>query len=418
MFAACQSDDIRTRRSTKLPIVDSEPELFPVHADLFVKTEAPLHLNSKDTGILPYQKLVAMTRSGLIKSLVPFEPDQIQPASLDLRLGRRAYRVRASFLPGPRATVMEKVKELDGLPAIDLTDGAVLERGAVYVVELLEAVRLTTDLVGIANPKSSTGRLDILTRLITDRGTAFDRIERGYEGSLYLEIAPLTFSIVVRSGVKLSQMRIQRGYGDGTLPQKYTEMLYDQGMLVSLEGEPQPLRDGGLVPVTVDLIGSGPKSTVGYRARQDANKIDLGNIAHYDPREFWDRIDSRDGTLNLNKGDFYILATKEDVGVPPHTAAEMVPYDSRSGEFRVHYAGFFDPGFGWSNGRAEGSKAVLEVRSYGVSFTLEHGQIVGWLRYAPIAFGATEKLYGSNDLRSNYQGQGVALAKQFRQWPI
>ena len=349
-------------------------------------------------------------------SQIPIEPDQIQPASLDLRLGRYAYRVRASFLPGQNATVMERVKELDGEPAIDLENGATLENGAVYVVELQESVTLNADTFGVANPKSSTGRLDVLTRLITDNGTAFDHIRKGYSGKLYVEIAPLTFSIIVRSGVKLNQIRFHRDRGltGGNLSQAETATMYEQGQLIRSPSTLLPLRDGVLVLVTVDLEGNHPGAIVGYKAKRNANRIDLGMINYYDPREFWDKIESANGRLNLDEGAFYILASREDVGVPRRTAAEMVPYDSRSGEFRVHYAGFFDPGFGWAAEKAGGSKAVLEV--YGVSFTLEHGQIIGWLRYAPIAGGYTEKVYGAG-IRSHYQGQGVALGKQFKLWP-
>ncbi len=396
------------------------PGLLPPEGGSTSNTEESNVVEARNTGVLPYQRLAAMVRSRNINSVIDIEPDQIQPASLDLRLGRFAYRVRASFLPGPNSTVMERIKELDGLPAIDLEKGAVFERGAVYVVELLESVRLNADTVGVANPKSSTGRLDVLTRLITDRAVAFDRIEKGYEGSLFIEVAPLTFSIVVRQGVRLNQVRFHRDRGNigGLLNQADTERFYKQGQLVrSPAGALNPLRDGVLVPVSVDLEGEGPGSIVGYKAKKNANRIDVTLIDHYDPREFWYKIESAGGRLNLDEGDFYILATREDGGVPPQTAAEMVPYDTRSGEFRVHYAGFFDPGFGWSSGKAGGSRAVLEVRSYGVSFTLEHGQIIGWLRYSPIASGFTERLYGGSDLNSNYQGQGVALAKQFKKWP-
>ena len=371
-------------------------------------------VEARKTGILPYGQLGAMARAGAIQSQAEIEFDQFQPASLDLRLGRRAYRVRASFLPGPAASVMDRVTQLDGLPEIDLEKGAVFERGAVYVVELLESVALTGDTIGMANPKSSTGRLDVLTRLITNNATAFDRIEKGYEGPLYLEVAPLTFSVIVRRGMRLNQVRFQRG--TPILPLTEAQKYYDEGQLIGSSGSLLPLRDGGLVPVTVDLQGDGPGAIIGYKARKNTNKIDISLVDHYDPREFWYKIEATDGRLNLDEGDFYILATREYVGVPKQMAAEMVPYDSRSGEFRVHYAGFFDPGFGWANGKAGGSRAVLEVRSYGVSFTLEHGQIVGWLRYAPIAGGFTDKLYGL-DLNSNYQGQGVALAKQFKKWP-
>ena len=371
--------------------------------------------DARRTGVLPYQQLREMVRARVIVSANDIEPDQLQPASLDLRLGRRAYRVSASFLPGPNATVMDRIKQLDGLPAIDLDRQPVFERGAIYVVELFEAVSLSSELTGIANPKSSTGRLDILTRLIADRATAFDRVEPGYKGPLYLEVAPLTFSIVVRPGVRLSQIRLQRGIGP--MPQVEIDKFYKSGQLIGGPTPRLPLRDRLLAPVSVDLEGAGDRAPIGYRAKKSASKIDVDLLDHYDPREFWERIESGDGRLNLDPGDFYILATREDVGVPPQLAAEMVPYDARSGEFRVHYAGFFDPGFGYDDGRAAGSKAVLEVRSYGVAFSLEHGQIVGWLRYSPIAGGFTEKLYGK-ELNSNYQGQGVALSKQFRKWPL
>lgn len=358
-----------------------------------------------------------MVRRGEIVSAVAITPEQFQPASIDLRLGRRAWRVRASFLPGPGATVMERVRQLHDegdVPEIDLAQGAVFEKGIVYVVELLEHVKLANGLAGIANPKSSTGRVDVLVRLITDRATAFDRIERKYQGPLYLEVAPQAFSVVLRQGVRLNQLRFQRG-GMAGLPTTTAgglQELYARGQLVNPDGALLPLR-GNLVPLTVDLRGAG--GIVGYKARKTTNTINLEKIRHYDPRDFWEKISGIDGRLYLDKGDFYILATREEVGVPPHLAAEMVPYDSASGEFRVHYAGFFDPGFGW-NGRASGSRAVLEVRSYGVSFMLEHGQTVGWLSYSRLAGGSSDRVYGK-DIASNYQGQTIALAKYFRPWP-
>jgi dCTP deaminase len=372
---------------------------------------------NKDTGVISYQGLRNMVREGQLVSHVEITPDQYQPASIDLRLGRRAWRVRASFLPGANATVMERVKQLDDLPPIDLSEGAVFEKGIVYVVELLEHVKLTNGLIGVANPKSSTGRLDVLVRLITDRATAFDRIERRYEGPLYLEVAPQAFSIVVKQGTRLNQLRFHRGLSTGvpTGTSGGLQNLYDTGQLVKVDGTPLPLR-GNLVPVTVDLRGDGIGGIVGYKAKKTTNTINVEKIGFYDPKDFWEKIEHIDGRLYLDRGEFYILATREEVGVPPNLAAEMVPYDSASGEFRVHYAGFFDPGFGWS-GKAGGSRAVLEVRSYGVSFMLEHGQTVGWLSYSRLASGPTDKVYGSG-IASNYQGQGVALAKHFKPWPV
>ena len=351
----------------------------------------------------------------MIASLKPIEPDQFQPASLDLRLGRKAYRVEASFLPGPDRTVMQRVEQL-GFQEIDLATGAILEKKSVYLIELQEALALPPDLYGMANPKSSTGRLDILTRLISDHASEFDRVSEGYHGALYLEVAPLSFGIFARQGDRLSQLRIHKGRGSLTLTQTRMRELYKGGCLAGGVDGLAPLRNDELVPVTVDLLGSGKGSVVAYKAKAATGVIDLQNIDHYQPQHFWQARYAGDGRLALEENAFYILSTREDVGVPNQLAAEMVPYDSRSGEFRVHYAGFFDPGFGMIDGKARGSKAVLEVRSYGVPFTLEHGQIVGWLRYAPIASEDPTKLYGSGLVRSNYQGQGLRLAKQFRTW--
>jgi dCTP deaminase len=386
------------------------PGLFPMDDE-----PPPTNIVSlRNTGILPAQQLQAMIDGRDIVGLPePISQDQIQPASLDLRLGSQAFRVRASFLPGPGSTVMERVERLEGSP-IDLSEGAVLERGVVYVAKLMENVALSSEIEGAANPKSSTGRLDVLVRLITDRATAFDRIDPGHKGPLYLEIAPLTFSIVVRKGSRLNQVRFSRGRRS-MAPMNRIQQDYEEGRLVKTTGERLPLR-AGLVPVTVDLVGAGKGSVIGYKARHGTNTVDVDRAGHYDPREYWEKIESNGGRLYLEKDGFYILATCEDVGVPPQLAAEMVPFDPNSGEFRIHYAGFFDPGFGWSEGRAGGSKAVLEVRAHGVPFILEHGQHVGWLRYSEIAGGKADRLYGEG-LRSNYQGQGVALAKHFRAWP-
>ncbi len=387
------------------------PELFPVGTD-----GKPVGFPKDNTGVISFQGLRNMLQQGEVVSHVSFEQNQLQPASIDLRLGRRAWRVRASFLPGPDKTVIDCIKKLDDLPEIDLSKGAVFEKGIVYVVELLERTKLANGLIGVANPKSSTGRLDVLVRLITDFATAFDRVEKKYEGPLYLEVAPQAFSIVVRQGARLNQLRFHRGTSTGVFVGTVGGLqdLYAKGQLTKPDGALLPLR-GNLVPVSVDLRGAGPDSIVGYKAKKTTNTIDVERIGHYDPSHFWEKISDVDGRLILDQGDFYILATREDVGVPPYLAAEMVPFDSASGEFRVHYAGFFDPGFGW-DGRASGSKAVLEVRSYGVSFMLEHGQIVGWLNYSRLASGPPEKLYG-HAIKSNYQGQGVALAKHFKPWP-
>jgi dCTP deaminase len=363
------------------------------------------------TGILPYQTLSEMLRTRMIMAVPAIIADQLQPASLDLRLGAEAYRVRASFLPGRGATVRKKIEAMDGLPPLDLRNGAVLEKGCVYVVPLAEHLKLPGDITGAANPKSSTGRLDVLTRLITDEGVAFDKVPAGYDGPLYVEIAPSTFSIVVREGSRLNQLRLQRL--GARVHKDRLSRLYEEGQIIrAKDGQQRPIQNDDLIPLTVDLRGTGrPGSTIGYRAKKHTDKIDIDKPGGYDPDQFWDRLeyDPREAII-LDPDEFYILATGEEVGVPIDLAAEMVPYYAGSGEFRVHYAGFFDPGFGW-DGKAGGSLAVLEVRSY-VPFMLEHGQTVGWLRYMRMA-GAPDRTYGAA-LHSSYQNQGLALSKHFR----
>jgi dCTP deaminase len=355
--------------------------------------------------VQPDRAIAAMAARGEITAPGGVEPHQIQPASLDLRLGNTAWRVKASFLPGQGATVMEKVEQQDGY-ALDIASGAVLERGCVYVVPLLESLALPESLSAIANPKSSTGRLDILVRLITDRGEAFDQIPAGYHGPLFAEIAPRTFSIVVRTGSRLNQVRFRQG------PSLVLQDKALDGMVQDLARAPDGrlITRGALVGVTVDLQGASDGSLIGYRARKHTDRIDVDRPNAYDLRDFWEPIHChRQPALVLNPDDFYILVTREKVRIPADLAAEMVAYDTAVGEFRVHYAGFFDPGFGDTQG---GARAVLEVRSHEVPFMLEHGQIVGWLQYERMA-AVPDRVYGQG-IGSNYQDQGLALAKQFR----
>lgn len=360
------------------------------------------------TGVLPSQQIRdLMGRDILVDG--PLDDDQIQPSSIDLRLGDVAWRVRSSFLPGPKSTVEGKLRDL-GMHRIDLTDGAVLERGCVYIVPLQEAVRLTGDLAGVANPKSSTGRLDIFTRVITDYATEFDRVPKGYKGGLYAEVSPRTFSVVVRRGSRLCQLRLRRGspvFGEAKLKE-----LHEKYRLVDTPEGAGTIRDDSIA-FSLDLKGDGKGSLVGYRAKQHTDVIDVDRKAALDPAGFWEPIHEQEGEgLILNPDDFYILATRERVKVPPDHAAEMVAYDTLIGEFRVHYAGFFDPGFGWSPDDNAGSRGVLEVRSHEVPFLLEHGQIMGRLRYERLT-AVPDMLYGV-DLGSHYQGQSLALSKHFK----
>jgi dCTP deaminase len=313
--------------------------------------------------------------------------------------------------------VMDKMRELDGdfeSFAMDLRKGAVLESGRLYVIPLLESIRLRSEVAAFANPKSSTGRLDILTRLIADQATLFDQVEEGYQGQLYLEVAPRSFSVVVRTGTRLNQLRFRRTRGEA--PKAITSVDWRQMVNEGQLANTSEISDRtGHLPFSIDLMGSGaPECLIGWRARKHTRRIDLDR-RDYDPLDFWEPIRfHRKASLVLDPDEFYILVTKEAIAVPPDFAAEMLPYDTRAGEFRVHYAGFFDPGFGWDTvtKKAGSSRGVLEVRSHEVPFVLEHGQGVGWLRYERMA-ERPQALYGL-EIASNYQGQELKLAKQFR----
>jgi dCTP deaminase len=366
---------------------------------------------SHSTGILPSQEIEYLIRASReIVALEPIQGEQIQPASLDLRLGSVAYRVRASFLPGKNARVEDRLAEL-AMHEMDISEGAVLERGCVYIVPLLEGLALKKRTSAMGNPKSSTGRLDVFTRLITDYGTEFDRVREQYKGPLYAEVSPRTFSVLVRKGSRLNQIRIRRGSpltGNETL-----RRLQEEHRLVdSITAD--EIRDG--VPVSMDLLGDRSGGVIGYKAKSHAGLIDVDRVRHYDVHDFWEPVLApRKGGLVLDPADFYILASRESVKVPPMLAAEMVAYDALVGEFRVHYAGFFDPGFGDPQAGGQGSRAVLEVRSYEVPFVIEHGQVVGRLVYERLT-EPPAKLYGAG-MNSSYQRQGIALSKHFKPLP-
>ena len=333
-------------------------------------------------GILPCQSIEVLIAGGAITSDTPFDTDQVQPASLDLRLSDQAWRVRASFLPGSRK-VEDRIADVS-MHTIDLSGGFVLEKGCVYIARLQERLTLPKGLIARANPKSSTGRVDVFVRLLTDSGARFDDVAEGYDGPLYLEIAPQTFSILVRPGTRLNQLRLKAG-------------------------EPPKLETRS---VGVDLDGT-TDGIVGFRGRRHAGVVDLDHIDGHDPRDFWEPLTLRAGQLLLDPGEFYILASSDDVEIPVDQAAEMTPIDPSVGEFRVHYAGFFDPGFGTDEAHGAGSKGVLEVRTHDTPFLLEHGQIVARLVYEPLIERPT-RLYGEGG--SHYQSQGLKLSKHFRPW--
>ena len=367
--------------------------------------------SSAKDGILPESQLVAAFDKKQISAAEPLLDGQIQPASLDLRLGARAWRIQASFLPGRGQTVMDKIDKFS-MYELDLTQGAVLETGCVYIVELLESLALPETLSATANPKSSTGRLDVFTRLITDGAVEFEAVAAGYNGPLYAEISPRTFSVMVRKGSRLSQLRLRRGMqilddaGHADLQERHQLVRFDDETIVSIN-------DG--IGLSVNLIPQEKTGLVGWRARKHAGLIDVDKPASQPAARFWEAVTEADlfkGGLVLNPDEFYILASQEFVIVPADYAAEMRAYDTRVGEFRAHYAGFFDPGFGMAKIGATPTRAVLEVRSHDVPFLIEQGQTVCRLVYEPMS-ARPNQLYGAAGSGSNYQSQGLKLAKHF-----
>ena len=376
----------------------------------------------KIAGVLSSQEILELIHKNVITSENGIEKDLIQPASIDLRLGIKAWRVPASFLPGKGNKVSSRLKDL-AMHEFSLIDGAVLECGCVYIVKLLENVSLTDNLTGIANPKSSTGRLDVFTRLIVDGAMEFEHIPAGYQGPLYAEISPRTFSVLVRTGSRLNQLRLRRG--QSFTSDKEMEILQEHVGLVRNQDNinlPDKIKNG--VPLSVDLVGE--NGLIGYKARKHSMLIDIDKPNHYKRELFWEKITVEDllyrggdyknkknqGSLILSPDAFYILASKEYVSVPSKYAAEMRAYDTKVGEFRAHYAGFFDPGFGLTELGASKTKAVLEVRSHDVPFLIEQDQTVCRLVYEPMA-NVPSILYGEAGSSNNYQAQGLKLAKHF-----
>ncbi len=365
---------------------------------------AAMDFGLHDSGILPGHVLEQLIASG--REVIPAEPPvpgQVQPASLDLRLGKKAWRVRASFLPGPDSKVSDRLASVF-MHEIDLTQGAVLETGCVYIVPLLESAALSPGISGAANPKSSTGRIDVFVRLITDHAAAFDRIAPGYHGPLFAEISPRTFPVLVRTGSRLNQLRLRRG-----APSSSDAALKELHLRSPLT-DVAPIIDGGLA-LSIDLKGEG---RIGWRAKRHTGLIDVDKPGVLDPWQFWDPILADPaGRLVLDPDEFYILASRERVAIPLTHAAEMEPFNPLVGEFRVHYAGFFDPGFGLDPGRPPSARAVLEVRSREVPFILEHGQVIGRLVFERLT-DPPLTAYGQG-IGSNYQRQGLKLSKHFRQ---
>ncbi len=373
------------------------------------------HLKGK-SGYLPCQLIEQAHRQGMIQSREPIRAAQIQPVSLDLRLGPKAFRIQCSFLP-ENELVETKLKGVS-LYDFDITDGGILEKNAIYLIPLMEELSLPPSLYGLANPKSSTGRLDMFTRVIIDKGYRFDEIPRGYRGKLYLEIIPRSFPVKVHAGLSLNQLRLAHitsyPLGKKGLQLKYKShpILFDStGFVIPFD---QYKVEGG-VYVSLDIAGDSPDSIIAYKAKTNSTVIDLSKTGHYRIAEFWEPIYRPEkNRLILEPESFYIMMSRERVCIWPDWLAEMVAYEPNSGELRTHYAGFFDSGFGW-NGTDEkmnqGTRAVMEVRPHDVPFMVEHGQTFCRLKFEKVV-ERPEKVYGSA-LNSNYHSQGLTLSKYF-----
>ena len=389
-------------------------ELDERSEDLF-GTAAPEGPTSQRAGVLPHQAIEGLIARGAIKGAA-IERAQLQPASLDLRIGKIGFRINASFLPGRNVTVQDKIEHLKSHP-INLSAGSILEKGAVYVLQIEEELSLNDTIYAVANPKSSIGRLDVFTRLIADGSDAFDVVPPGFRGSLWAEVSPRTFSVRVKQGSRLNQIRFRRRTSS---QHAHTTFHLSDRDLETVHAQ-SPIVDGaatirGGLNMSVNLDGSANGRIVGFRANKYASFIDIDKVGDYDPTAYWHPLFGRDDrSVILEPGQFYILASKERLHIPADLAAEMVAFDPMMGEFRVHYAGFFDPGFGRSDSGAPGSRAVLEVRTYDIPFLLQDGQTIGRLVFERLA-ERPRRLYG-DAIGSNYQGQGLKLSKHFRAWP-
>lgn len=367
-------------------------------------------------GILPSQEILDFVKTGILSADQEIQEDQVQPASVDLRLGRKAYRVRASFLPGRATTLLTKATDKGLLTAeLDITGPTLLEPNVIYIIPLMESLALPSDVYGFANPKSTTGRLDIFTRLITEHGDEFERVRRGYHGDLYIEVISHSFPILVQAGLALNQLRFGRGSAEMAQDAELKQLDQDSLLIDADDNSGRFDIDRGL-RITVDLAGNG-SDIVAYQAKRFSPPVDLSKIDHYEVADFWLPIHRNEKRQYiLEPGAFYILASKQRVRVPANLAAEMLPYDLSTQEFRVHYAGFFDPGFGFGReGEIPGTRAVLEVRANEMPILLEDDQFVGRLNYFAMS-AKPAKVYGGS-IGSNYQQQGLALAKQFKKPP-
>ena len=383
--------------------------------DKILETDLMAYLKGKP-GYLPCQLIEQVHRQGMIRSQETILASQIQPVSMDLRLGPKAYRIQCSFLPD-NEPVETKLKEVS-LYDFDITDGGILEKNAIYLIPLMEELSLSSSLCGLANPKSSTGRLDMFTRVIVDGGHRFDEIPLGYKGKLYLEIISRSFPVKIHAGLSLNQLRLANVSSQSLDKKKLVLKYRNNPILFDRSGFSIPVDEVKVeegIYVSVDVSGDQPDSIIAYKAKTNSTVIDLSKTKYYKAEEFWEPIyRNKKNWLILEPESFYIMMSKERVCIWPDWLAEMVAYEPNSGELRTHYAGFFDSGFGW-NGTDDlinqGTRAVMEVRPHDVPFMVEDGQTFCRLKFEKVV-ERPEKLYGLS-LNSNYHSQGLALSKYF-----
>lgn len=372
-------------------------------------------------GVLPSQMIASAIKDGWIAASdgTDIPEENIQPASLDLRLGTVAYRLRCSFLPDdePVEAALRRYKADERIPL--RPGGIVLEPKRPYLIPLAEKLALPGGLRAKANPKSSTGRLDIFTRVISDNCFTFDEVQPGYHGNLYVEVFSRTFPIRVTPGLTLNQLRLM--VGNTSLTDDEISELHRTTPLLFRNGVPRGRGDVAVsngILVGLDLGRPSGYEVVGYSAKDDTMVLDLSKVSAYHPRAFWDSVLSEasdhGARIILRPERFYLLLSLDSIKIPPDYAAEMTAYEPTSGELRTHYAGFFDPGFGFDsfNPNYAGSRAALEVRAHDVPFAVEHGQNICKLSFDRMV-ERPDRLYG-NDLASNYQGQEIALSKHFK----
>lgn len=365
-------------------------------------------------GVLPSQLLERAVAEGWIVSAEPYgiQPRSIQPASIDLRLGEYAYELRCSFLPDTESSVEDKVRDLVQ-DKISISGGRTLEPERPYLIPLLEELRLPEGVRGKANPKSSTGRLDVFTRVITDNNNRFDEIPLGYHGKLYLEVVPRSFAVRADRFQSLNQLRLAVGDARVRGVEDLQHIHRNEMPLLYTDAGPVPTEDlvtaDGLF-LSVNLRAR--NQIVGYRAKKNSRRLDMSLVGRYWWHDFWEPVyPERGGRVVLEPEIFYLLLSAEGVCVPPDYAAEMVAYDPTAGELRTHYAGFFDPGFGYRQGHSLGTRAALEVRARDVAFMLEHEQPICKLAFERMV-EAPDRLYGEG-IGSHYQGQSTMLSKHF-----